>query len=443
MAQKVYVDFNGLSHYDEKVKAYIAEKDTKVLSDAKAYSDSLAENYEAAGVAATKVAELANGAVKANTDAIAKLNGDATTEGSVAKAVADAKTLIDADVDAVEGKADAAQAAADAADAKAVALAGKVGEVPEGSTVMGIITNIQENAYDDTELRGLISDNTDAIDAVEARTTEAEAKLTALIGEDTGKSARTIANEELAKQLIAEGAKESLDTLEEIAAWIQAHPDDASAMNKAISDLATLVGTLPEGVSATTIVGYIQEAVAAEKSRAEGVENGLDNRLQAVENKLGSGEGSVSSMIAAAKSEAITEAVNQATTKDAQVLTDAKAYTDEKVGEIDLSGITANAGKISALEGRMTTAEGDIDALEAAIAEGGSVATAIAEAKKAGTDAQGEVDALEGVVEALSQKVTTNEGHCSAVADRVTALEEKVGDGFVAITNAQIDGLFA
>lgn len=443
MAQKVYVDFNGLSHYDEKVKAYIAEKDTKVLSDAKAYSDSLAENYEAAGVAATKVAELANGAVKANTDAIAKLNGDATTEGSVAKAVADAKTLIDADVDAVEGKADAAQAAADAADAKAVALAGKVGEVPEGSTVMGIITNIQENAYDDTELRGLIGDNTDAIDAVEARTTEAEAKLTALIGEDAGKSARTIANEELAKQLIAEGAKESLDTLEEIAAWIQAHPDDASAMNKAISDLATLVGTLPEGVSATTIVGYIQEAVAAEKSRAEGVENGLDNRLQAVENKLGSGEGSVSSMIAAAKSEAITEAVNQATTKDAQVLADAKAYTDEKVGAIDLTGIATNAGKISALEGKMTTAEGDIDALEAAIAEGGSVATAIAEAKKAGTDAQGEVDALEGVVEALSQKVTTNEGHCSAVADRVTALEEKVGDGFVAITNAQIDGLFA
>lgn len=38
------------------------------------------------------------------------------------------------------------------------ALAGKVGTVPEGQTVMGIITNIQENAYDDTELRGEISD---------------------------------------------------------------------------------------------------------------------------------------------------------------------------------------------------------------------------------------------------------------------------------------------
>ena len=45
--------------------------------------------------------------------------------------------------------------------------------------------------------------------------------LTALVGEDTGKSARTIANEELAKQLIPENAKESLDTLVEIAEWIQ------------------------------------------------------------------------------------------------------------------------------------------------------------------------------------------------------------------------------
>ncbi len=46
-------------------------------------------------------------------------------------------------------------------------LAGKVGTVPEGQTVMGIITNIQENAYDDTELRGLIKDNSDAIDEIE------------------------------------------------------------------------------------------------------------------------------------------------------------------------------------------------------------------------------------------------------------------------------------
>lgn len=57
-------------------------------------------------------------------------------------------------------------------------------------------------------------------------------KLVTLIGTDTGKSVRTIADEELAAQLIPENAKESLDTLQEIAAWIQSHPDDAAAMNE-------------------------------------------------------------------------------------------------------------------------------------------------------------------------------------------------------------------
>lgn len=57
-------------------------------------------------------------------------------------------------------------------------------------------------------------------------------KLVTMIGTDTGKSVRTIADEELAAQLIPENAKESLDTLQEIAAWIQSHPDDAAAMNE-------------------------------------------------------------------------------------------------------------------------------------------------------------------------------------------------------------------
>lgn len=55
--------------------------------------------------------------------------------------------------------------------------------------------------------------------------------VTTLIGSDTGKSVRTIANEELAARLIPETARESLDTLQEIAAWIQAHPDDVAAIN--------------------------------------------------------------------------------------------------------------------------------------------------------------------------------------------------------------------
>ena len=58
-----------------------------------------------------------------------------------------------------------------------------------------------------------------------------------LKGSDSNKSVRTIANEELAAKLIASDADASLDTLEDIAAWIQSHPDDASAMNLAIENI--------------------------------------------------------------------------------------------------------------------------------------------------------------------------------------------------------------
>lgn len=72
-------------------------------------------------------------------------------------------------------------------------------------------------------------------------------KVATLIGDDSGKSARTIANEELAAQLIPANAKDSLDTLQEIADWIQNHPDDASAMS-------TDITTLKEEIAAFTAI---------------------------------------------------------------------------------------------------------------------------------------------------------------------------------------------
>lgn len=86
-----------------------------------------------------------------------------------------------------------------------------------------------------------------------------DGKLNTLIGSDSGKSVRTIANEELAAQLIPDNAKDSLDTLQEIAQWIQDHPDDAAAMNAAISSLQSLIGTIPEEATSDNIVAYIKE----------------------------------------------------------------------------------------------------------------------------------------------------------------------------------------
>lgn len=446
MAEKKYIDLAGLTHYDEKIKAVIDSKDAAALKSAKDYADGLAVNYDAAGTAETKVNELANGQVKTNTEAIATLNGGANTEGSVAKAVADAKAGLETKISAVDAKAVAAQAAADNAKSAADAVDAKVGAVPEGSTVMTEIQKVKDAAYNDTEVRGLIKTNADNITALTGRADAVEGKVSTLVGDDAGKSARTIANEELTKQLIPEGAKESLDTLQEIAAWIQNHPDDASAMNAAIAALKTKVGDIPEGATATTVVAYIKELVDAEKVRATGAESALDTRVNAVEAKLGDGEGSVSKQIEAAVKVETDARIAADSALDGKITT-AKAAADKAQGDVDaLKDVVATkaaASDVTALTTRVTAAEKDIDELQAAIAPDGKVTVAIADAKKAGTDAQATANKNKSDIAALNTTVGGHTTTLSSQGDRISALENKVGDGFVAITNEEIDNLFS
>lgn len=100
----------------------------------------------------------------------------------------------------------------------------------------------------------------------------AKADVDTLIGSDAGKSARTIANEELAAQLIPEGAQEALNTLTEIAQWIQDHPNDASAMNAAITKLNGIVAGIggDEDEYATVMAAIEGKITAALKDIASG-----------------------------------------------------------------------------------------------------------------------------------------------------------------------------
>lgn len=106
------------------------------------------------------------------------------------------------------------------------------------------------------------------LDTLGVRVTDVEGDLATLIGEDAGKSVRAISAEEVAK--IVADAPEAYNTLKELADWLASHETDAAGMNSAIQTnaadieaLETLVGTLPEGVTSTTVVGYIAEAIAA------------------------------------------------------------------------------------------------------------------------------------------------------------------------------------
>jgi len=274
-AEKKYLDLAGLTAYDAKIKAYSDAKDAEI-NKALTAEIARADAAEKANAAAAKAAQ-------DDVDALEVKVGDIPA-GSKATTVVG---YVDEKVEAINGAADT--------------LAGRVTQAEKD---IDAIEADYLKAADKKELK-------DAIDA-------ADGKLTTLIGNDAGKSARAIANEELTKQLIPENANEALDTLQEIAQWIQDHPGEASEMNKEIKALQTLVGTLPANEPAyQNVVDFVQKLVAAEQERATGVEGGLNTRLTAAEKLLGDGDGSVADQIqkAVAAEAALREAADATLTK--------------------------------------------------------------------------------------------------------------------------------
>ena len=199
---------------------------------------------------AKKYADSLNTAMDTRMDAaeasITTLTGADTVEGSVAKALKDAKAYADGKDAAIA----AAKKAGDDAQADVDALEVKVGTVPSNKTVVQMIADAQAAAtYDDTALTGRVS--------------TVEGKVTTLIGADASKSARTIASEEVAK--IVAGADAAYDTLKEIADWISSHKTDATAMNSAITALEGIVDGIGGEGEKATVVQYVTDAIAALK----------------------------------------------------------------------------------------------------------------------------------------------------------------------------------
>lgn len=227
----------------------------------------LAGKYDAAGAAKAVDDKLPamNAAISANTEAITTLNGAASVEGSVAKKIQTAINELDLAntyaakththaMEQVTGLADefakyqlkgdyALKSEVTAVDQRVTDLATLVGTLPEGATattVVGYAKEVADKAAGDAAAVG--------------------AKVDTLVGEDAGKSARTIANEELAKQLIPESAQESLDTLKEIADWIQAHPAEVTEMN---SKITALEGKAHEHTNKAVLDGITAEKVTS------------------------------------------------------------------------------------------------------------------------------------------------------------------------------------
>lgn len=373
---KKYLDNLAAQELVNQIKA----KDAETLQSAKDYADGLAGNYEAAG--------------------------------SAASALADAKKYTDEQI--VE-KADA-KGAADAVDAKLTA------EVNRATT--------KENEI------------VASVEAVDAKADANKASIDAINHVDTG--------------ILA-----------------QAKADATSKANAVQANVDTLdekVGDIPEGATATTVVGYVDEKVAAansdvtalgervtqaeadidaiqadylksvdktalegkiteEANRAKGAEEGLSNRIKTIEDDYLKAadktelQGNITAnaqTIASVKEDVDAFFADADMTESAKdTLKELQEYikSDETGAAAMSASIKANTDNITAVKGRMDTAEGKITTLE------------------------GEMDAVEGAVatkaeaQALADEVKARTDADTALDERLDAVELKLGEGEGSVTS--------
>lgn len=354
-------------------------ENTQAIANAQAAAEAKAATAQAAAEAADAKAVAVDG--KLDTE-IARAKAAEEANAAAAKAADDKAVEAASAASTAQGTANEALAAAGVADGKAVAaqgaadaLAAKVGTVPEGSTVMGIIQNIQENAYDDTEIRGLISGlDTNKADKTQVATDIGAAK-TELEGKITAASNTAAAN-------------------------LKAHTDqyalDKAALEEADADQVERIATLEGQITGLTGAMHFKGVIEGDELPTIADDNYVAGDVVLFGKKeyvcdgtkwveLGD-EGSLATQeqVNAAKEAAIAAAAADATTKanaaQAAAELTAKNYTD---------------GEAAKLQQAIT----DAVAAEAAIARAAEQANAKAasDAAAAAAAAQADVDALEKV----------------------------------------------
>ena len=420
---KKYLDLQvGLPQLVTEIKA----ADEAVLAAAKKHAEDLGANYDAAGAAATaeknakdyadaeivKVnEEVAKKATIVALEAEAKARGDKDTELQGLIEATDAKAVKNAEDIAAINHAETgilAQAKADATTkANAVqsnldALVGKVGEVPEGSTVMDIITNIQENAYDDTQLKADIATELDK----KADKTQVATDIETAVAAETS-----------ARETAVAGVQSAVDTLAGTHATDKKNLEDAIALK---ADIASLDQVSAVANAAVKQADYdvkvkalededarIAGLVSAEAERAAGIESGLDTRLGNVEKDYlkAADKTELQDQITANANaiELLTEGVDAEKVDGVKDLID---YVEKHGTEVTgiKEDIAKNAEDIAELDERMTTAEGNIEGLQTA------VSTKVEQ-------------------EAYNTKIAALEGVDAGQETRLQALEAKFGEG--------------
>lgn len=286
--------------------------------------------------------------------------------------------------------------------------------------------------------------NATEITGLKSRMGEAESKITTLNGADT-------VDGSVKKQI-----KDAVNTITNTTNGLDSRLDSAETQIAANKDAITLLNNTSE------VKGSVDYKIATEIGKVNAASSALTGRVTAAEEKLTTLTGA--------------ESVDGSLAK---ALKDAKAYADSKVAGIVNSApealdtlnelakalgndanfsttVTTEIGKkadkttVEALTGRVDTAEKDISGLKtsvAAKAEQSALNAEISRAKaaeKTNADAITKLNGDKTVTGSVDQKIdaakTTLSGNVTAVANRVTSLETKVGAAAVGETAAT--GLF-
>lgn len=259
--EEKFLKWEQLQKYNTKIQTKMATDDATTLQSAKDYADNLAGDYDAAGTAQTKVDELANGAVKANTDAITKLNGDETVEGSVDKKIKDASDTLEQKITDSTYDDTAIQAKV-SANETAIGVLNGTGEGSVAKKVSDEIAKVVAGADEsmDTlkEVSDWISNHADSAAAMQTKINANENAINTLNGEGEGSVKKTAAD---AVAEYAAGADTSLEVLEQMSAWLKEHPADAAAMKVQINANKEAIGILN---GSATVEGSVLKTVTDE-----------------------------------------------------------------------------------------------------------------------------------------------------------------------------------
>lgn len=126
------------------------------------------------------------------------------------------------------------------------------------------------------------------ISQLQSDVADLQAVTTTIIGSDSNKSMREVAAEEVAA--IVADAPDDLDTLQEIAAWINDHPDSASDLNNRLTivegDVANLETTLAtleaQQIENTSDIADLESELAALKAK----DVDLQSQIDVIDNRL-------------------------------------------------------------------------------------------------------------------------------------------------------------